>query len=124
MVYVARFGYTDDGVDKDVSLASSGSTDGQFSMGSVHGVARLKGHDARPAEFFEMYSKLCRSVALSDIIVVVEPGDGIDLATYVTILDSLVQVYDRWMLWVPTEYLFGLLLSVSCQRHGCQKIER
>ena len=116
MVDVTWFGQTDNGVDKDVSLASSGGADGQFSMGSMHGVTSLKGNDPRPAEFFEMDSELCWSIAESDIIVMVESGDGIDLAPYVMIFDSVVQVNDCWVLWISTKNFLGLLLSIPCQQ--------
>ena len=120
VVDVAWFGQADNRVDEDVGLACSGSADGQFSMCSVHWIAGLKGNNPRPAEFFEMNSELCRSVAQSDIIVVVEPGDGVDLAAYVIILDSVVQVFDSWMLRISAEHFLGLLLSAPCQRHAAK----
>ena len=113
VVYVAWFGQADYRVDENVSLASSGSANSQFSMGSVHGVASLKGNNARPAEFFKMNSEFRGSIAQGDVVVMVESGDGIDLAAYVVILDRVVQVFDCWMLWVSTEYFFSLLFSVS-----------
>ena len=113
VVDVTWFGQADNGVDEDVSLASSGSADCQFSMGSMHGVTSLKGNDTRPAEFFKVNSEFRRSVAQRDVVVVIESSDGIDLAAYVVILDCVVQVFDCWMLWVSTEYFSGLLLSVS-----------
>ncbi len=122
MIDVARFGQANDRVDQDVCLASSRSADGQFSMGSVHGVASLKGNDPRPAELFEMDSELRWSIAQLDIIVVVESRDGVDLTAYVIILDGVVQVLDCWMLWVSTEYFFGLLSSEPCQKHAAKGI--
>ena len=113
MVDVAWFGQADHRVDEDVSLAGTGSANGQFPVGSVHGVASLKGNDARPAEFFEVNSEFRWSVAQGDVVVVDESGDGIDLAAYIVLLDGVVQVPDRRMLRVSTEYLFRLLLSVS-----------
>lgn len=113
MVDVAWFGQADNWVDEDVSLASSSSADGQFSMGSVHGVASLKGNDARPAEFLEVDSEFCWSIAQGDIVVVVETGDGVDIAAHIVLLDGAIQVFDCWMLRVPTENFFGLLLSAS-----------
>ena len=114
VVDVAWFGQADNRVDEDVCLASSGSPDGQFSMGSMHGVASLKGNNARPAEFFKVNSEFRWSVAQGDVVVVIESGNGIDLAAYVIILDCVVQVFDCGMLWVSTKYFFGLLLSASC----------
>ena len=49
VIDVAGFGEADDGVDEDVCLASTGGADGQFSVGSVHGVAGLECNDAGPA---------------------------------------------------------------------------
>ena len=112
VIDVAWFGQTNNRVDEDVSLTSSGSADGQFSMGSVHRVASLKGNDARPAKFFEVDSEFSWSIAQGDVVVVVESGDGIDLTAYVVILDCVVQVFDRWMLRVSAKYFFGLLLSI------------
>lgn len=115
VINVAWFGQADNRVDEDISLTSSGSADGQFSMGSVHGIASLEGNNARPAEFLEMDSKFGWCIAQSDVVVVVESRDGVDLAPYVEILDCVVQIFDRWMLWIPTEYVFGLLLSIPYQ---------
>ncbi len=112
VVDVAWFGQADNRVDEDVSLTSSGSADGQFSMGSVHGVTRLKGNDARPAELFEVHSKFRWSIAQSAVVVVVKSGDGIDLTAYVVILDCVVQVFDCWMFRVSTKYFIGLLLPM------------
>lgn len=44
-----------------------------------------------------------------DIVVVLEPVDGIDLASNVELLYGLVEVYDSWVLWVTAEDLLGLL---------------
>lgn len=121
VVNVAWFGQADNRVDEDISLAGSGSADGQFSMGSVHGIAGLKGNDARPAEFLEVDSEFGWSIAQSDVVVVIESRDGFDLAPYVEILDCVVQVFDRWMLWIATEYVFGLLLSMPYQEQPSRK---
>ena len=121
VVDVAWFGQADNRVDEDISLARPGSADGQFSMGSVHGIASLKGNDARPAEFLEVDSEFGWSIAQSDVVVVVQSRDGVDLAPYVEILDCVVQVFDRWMLRIPTEYILGLLLSVPYQRQPTKK---
>ena len=61
MVYVAGFGETDDGMDEDVGLMSSGRADGEFAVGSVHWVAGLEGYDAGPVEFREMRTQFGRS---------------------------------------------------------------
>ena len=123
VVDVAGFGQADDGVDEDVGLAGPGGADCQFSVGPMHGVAGLKGNNARPAKLFEMDPELGRSVAKSDIVIVVQSRDGINLAAHVIVLNSIVQVFDCWMLWVSTEYFLGLFLSVLCQNTLLKKKE-
>jgi hypothetical protein len=58
MVYVARFRETDDGMNEDVCLVGSGCTDGEFTVGAVHGIAGLESHDAGPVEFGKMCAEL------------------------------------------------------------------
>lgn len=58
VVNVAGLGEADDGVDEDVGLAGAGSTDGEFAVGAVHGVAGLEGDDLRPAELLEVEAEL------------------------------------------------------------------
>src|ERR1700735_3349583 len=43
VIDITRLGKTDDRVDEDISLPLTGSTDGEFTVGSVHRVASLKG---------------------------------------------------------------------------------
>lgn len=44
-----------------------------------------------------------------DIVVVLEPLDGIDLSANVELVCGLVEVFDSWVLWVAAEDLLGLL---------------
>ena len=53
----------------------------------------------------------------------VESGDGIDLAAYVMISDSVVQVNDCWVLWISTKDFPGLLLSMSCQQEAAESVD-
>lgn len=57
MVYVARFGETDNGMDEDVCLVGSGRTDGELAVGTMHGIAGLEGDDTSPMEFSKMCSE-------------------------------------------------------------------
>ena len=51
--------------------------------------------------------------AQSDIVVVVQLVDSLDLTTDVELLDSVVQVYDGGVLGVTAENFLGLLGPVS-----------
>lgn len=61
MVNVSGLGESDDGVDEDVGLSVSGSSDGELSVGSVHRVSGLRrqskevsaGHVLRTQTFWE-----------------------------------------------------------------------
>jgi hypothetical protein len=54
VIDIPRFCETDDGVDEDISLTLTGSADGKFTMGSVHWIASLEGHDFAPCKLLEV----------------------------------------------------------------------
>jgi len=62
MIDVTGFGQPHDGVDEDVGLALTSSSDGQFPVRTVHGVSGLESNDLAPSEFLEMGTKLGGSV--------------------------------------------------------------
>lgn len=119
MVNISRFGEADDRVDEDVCLASAGGTDGEFTVGAVHGIASLEGDDTGPAEFLEVETQFGGGVAEGNVVVVVEAGDGGDGAANVVFLDGGIQVFDCWVLWIAAEDGFGLFLSVWISCHAC-----
>lgn len=53
----------------------------------------------------------------------VESRNGIDLAAYVKIFDSVVQVNDCWVLWISTKDFLGLLLSMLCQQEVAESVD-
>ena len=86
VIDVARLCKTHNRMDQDIGLTGTCSADSQFSMGSVHRVSSLKCNDAAPAKLFEMGSEFRGSVSQSDVIVMLEPVDGIELTTDVELL--------------------------------------
>ena len=54
MVDIAWFCEADDWVDKDIGFSLASSTDGQFTVGTVHGVAGLESDDLPPGELLEV----------------------------------------------------------------------
>jgi hypothetical protein len=47
----------------------------------------------------------------SDIVVVLESVDGIDLSANVELLCGVIEISDRWVLWVAAKDILGLLFS-------------
>jgi hypothetical protein len=112
VVNVTGLGETDDGVDKHVGLSGAGSNDGQLTVSAVHGVTGLESDNLGPAELLEVGADLSRSVAESDVVVVHEALDNLDLTTNVDIASGLVEVLDGRVLWVAAEDELGLGLLV------------
>lgn len=61
VVDVSGLGETNNGVDQQVSLASTGSTDGQFTVSTVHRVTSLESDDASPLQFLEVGTQFAGS---------------------------------------------------------------
>ena len=114
VVNVTRFGETNDGVDKDIGLARTSSADSQLTVSAVHGVSGLESDNSGPAKLVKVQTNLCRRVSESDVVVVHQTVNGIDLATNVEVTSSSVQVLDgRVSLIVSTKDLDSLLLLVG-----------
>jgi hypothetical protein len=82
-------------------------------VSTVHGVTGLESDDAGPAQLVEVDAQLSGGVAQTDIVVVVQLVNSLDLATNVQLLNSLVQVDDSGVLLVTTEDKLTLLLPKS-----------
>ena len=112
VVDVTWLRHADHRVDEDVGLALAGGADGQLTMSTMHWVPGLEGHDARPAEFVEVQTKLSGGVAETNVVVVHEAVNGLDLAADVVVAGNLKKVLDSWVIWVTAKDLLGLLLLV------------
>ena len=112
VVNVTGLGQTDDGVDEDVSLLGAGGTDGQLTVSSVHGVSGLESDNSVPAELVEVNAQLCGGVAQSDIVVVGELVDGLDLSTNVELFSLGVEVLNGGVVLVTTKDKLSFLLPV------------
>ena len=108
VVDVTGLGQTDDGVDQHIGLLGTRGTDGQLTVSTVHGVSGLEGDNPGPAELVKMNAELRGGVAQSDIVVVVQLVDGLDLSTNVEFL-RLIEELDCWVVLVTTENLVGFL---------------
>jgi len=115
VVNVTGLGQADDGVDEDVGLSGAGSNDGKLTVSAVHGVTGLESDNLGPAKLLEVKTELGRGVAESDVVVVHEALDGLDLATDVDVAGGVVEVVDSRVLLVAAgvEDEFGLGLLVG-----------
>ena len=111
MVDIPRLRQPDNGVNQHVGLAGPRGADGEFAVGPVHRVARLEGHHAGPAELLEVDPQLGRGVAQGDIVVVVEPRDGLDGAADVMGACGGVEVFDGRVLRITAENLVAFFFS-------------
>lgn len=114
VVNVTGLGQANNGVDENVGLASAGSADGQLTVSAVHGVPRLESNDLGPAKLVEVQTQFRGCVSETDIVVVLQAVDGLELAANVVLLDRLVEVLDGGVCYVVVlvEDLPGLLLLV------------
>ena len=62
VVNVTGFGEANDGMNENICLVLACSTDGQLSVRTMHGIARLERDDLPPCKFFEVCAELRRSV--------------------------------------------------------------
>ena len=60
VVDVTGLSHTHDGVDEDIGLLRASGADGQLTVGTVHGVSGLEGHDLLPAQLVKVGSHLGR----------------------------------------------------------------
>jgi hypothetical protein len=110
VINVTGLGEAHDGVDEDIGLAGSGSADRQLTMSAVHGVARLESDNLLPAELVEVQTQLRGRIPQTDIVVVLQAVNGLELAAHVELLRGVVQVLDgRMRLVVVAKDLGGLL---------------
>lgn len=54
----------------------------------------------------------------------VKPVNSVDLPAYIVILRSIVEILDRWMVFISTKYLFGLLLSAGSQCYSAYGLRK
>ena len=115
VVNVTGLGQADDGVDEDVGLSGAGGNDGELTVSAVHGVAGLESDNLGPAKLLEVKTELGRGVAESDVVVVHEALDGLDLATDVDVAGGVVEVLDGrvGLVTVGVEDELGLGLLVG-----------
>ena len=61
VIHVAGFGHAHHGMDQKAGFHLLGGAEGKLLMGAMHGIARLKGDDAAPAQASEFGAKFRRS---------------------------------------------------------------
>jgi hypothetical protein len=71
VIDISRLGQSNNRVNEDVGSSLSSSSDGEFSVGSVHWVSGLESDNSPPREFVEVCSELGGGVYLSAMLVVV-----------------------------------------------------
>lgn len=94
VIDISGLGQPDDGVNQHVGLSLSGSSDGQLSVCSVHGVSGLESDNLSPSHLLEEASQLGRGVSQVDVVKVLGRLDGLDLSADVEFLDELSLVRD------------------------------
>tara|TARA_R110002003_G_scaffold202_10_gene15724 strand:- start:8922 stop:9542 length:621 start_codon:yes stop_codon:yes gene_type:complete len=112
VIDVTRLGETDNGVDQDIGLASPRSANSQLTMSAVHRIPGLESNNLLPAELVEVQTQLRRRISQTDIVVVLQAVNRLELSTNVVLLRSVEKVLDRWVLLVAAKDLLGLLLLV------------
>jgi len=125
-----------DGMDEDIGLVGSCSADRQLSVSAMHGVSGLESNNLGPAELVEVKPKLGGSVfpnwsallrlypslhgipLTSEIhkVIVLQPVNGIELASHIKVLCSIEEVMDCWVLLIAAENLLGLERPVNKER--------
>jgi hypothetical protein len=143
MVDIAWLRQSDYGVDQHVRLARPGRSDGQFPMGSVHGIpeivsnihstaltnlvwkattlvhpsllkcARSSAGESVTVNWARHPSRAGRTSQIH-VIIVVQPVNRLDLPTNVVFLRLVEEVDYCGMLFVPSKHLFSLLLPFLC----------
>ena len=59
VVDITGLGETDDGVDEDISLTLASGADGEFSVGTMHGITGLETDYFSPGDLLEVRSEFC-----------------------------------------------------------------
>lgn len=115
VINVTGLGKTDDGVDEHVGLSAAGGTDSELTVGAVHWVAGLESDDLGPAKLVEVQTELCGRVAESDVVVVHQTVDSVELTTDVVVASGVEEVLDGrvCVVAVLVENLASLLLLVG-----------
>lgn len=109
VINVTGLGKTNDGVDEDVGLAIAGSADGQLTVSAVHGVPGLESDNSGPAELVKVKTELSGGVAESNVVVVHQTVNGIELSSNVVVTGGVEEVLDsRVGLVVGTKDQLGL----------------
>ncbi len=140
VVDVTGFGEANDGMDEDICLVLACGTDSQFTMRTVHGIARLECSNFPPCELFEVCAEFRRSVCRPcectnqelakpqltskwNVVKICRLLDGRNLAPNVELFYSCAQICDRWMGGViRTEdfdslfHTIGLVNIINCER--------
>jgi hypothetical protein len=62
VINISGLGESDDRVNEQVSLALTGSTDSQLTMGTMHGVTGLESNNAGPLKLLEVSTKFSRGI--------------------------------------------------------------
>jgi hypothetical protein len=94
VIDITRLSKTDNGVDEHVGLMLTSSSDGQFSVSSVHGVSGLESNDLPPRDLLEVSSKLGRGETNIHVIEVLGRLNGLYLSSDIEFLDVLPGVRD------------------------------
>jgi len=130
VVDISRLCETDDWVDENICLTSTRGTNRQLAMSSVHWVSSLECDNLGPAELVKVKAELCRCVfpmlvlvwiivkgnptSQSNIVVVLEAVDGVNLSTHIVFAGSVVEIFHRWVVFVSSKNLLGLLRPATC----------
>jgi len=101
---------TNDWVDEDVGLTVAGSANSELTVSAVHWVSGLESDNLGPAKLVKVLTDLSWGVAQSNVVVVHQTVDGLELTTNVDLAGGVEEVLNSWVVRVTTEDVLGFLL--------------
>lgn len=110
VVNVTWLGETNDWVDEDVGLAVASSANSKLTVSAMHWVSGLESDNLGPAKLVKVLTDLSWGVAQSNVVVVHQTVDGVELTTDVDLAGGVEEVLHSWVIRVTTEGILGLLL--------------
>ena len=70
IINITGFGYSYHGMNQNIALVFSGSSNSQLSMGSMHWISSLKGNHSIPTPLIKFFSKLSWSESNFFVVIV------------------------------------------------------
>merc|ERR1719428_488122 len=103
MIDVTRFSPTNDWMNKKFQLRIIKSLEGEFKVGTMHGIPGLKCDNLIPSSRFK--HSACLGWRFSNIFVIIRWGelDSTKFASNISVMDLTHEVIDCRMLWISAK---------------------